>query len=75
MTDRLHDPDRLRRRRIEAGLSQKDLAAQARISVSHMSQIESGKQNPSPPVLGRLACALTCEIADLLPPATPTAAA
>lgn len=65
---RTHSPETVRRKRIEAGLKQKDLARQAGISVPHMSSIEHGRVNPSPPVLGRLAAALGCEIPDLMPP-------
>lgn len=65
---RTHSPESVRRKRIEAGLNQKQLASQAGISCPHMSSIERGRVNPSPPVLGRLAAALGCEIPDLLDP-------
>lgn len=65
---RTHSPETVRRKRIEAGLKQIDLARQAGISKPHMSSIEHGRVNPSPPVLGRLAEALGCEISDLMPP-------
>ncbi|MGC5034143.1 helix-turn-helix domain-containing protein [Streptomyces sp. DT190] len=65
---RTHDPAAVRRKRIEAGLKQKELAQQAGISEPHMSSIEHGRVNPSPPVLRRIATALGCEIPDLMPP-------
>jgi transcriptional regulator with XRE-family HTH domain len=63
---RTHSPAAIRRKRIEAGLKQKDLAHRAGISRPHMSSIEHGRVNPSPPVLHRLALALGCEIPDLM---------
>jgi transcriptional regulator with XRE-family HTH domain len=65
---RNHDPGRVRRKRIEAGLQQQELARKAGISKPHMSSIEHGRVNPSPHVLQRLAVALGCEIPDLMPP-------
>lgn len=67
-TRRNHDPGRVRRKRIEAGLQQQELARKAGISKPHMSSIEHGRVNPSPGVLQRLADALGCEIPDLMPP-------
>lgn len=61
------DPQRLRRRRIQAGLNQRELAKAAGIHPSHMSWIERGLRGASPRVLARIAAALGCEIADLLP--------
>ncbi|QQM44971.1 helix-turn-helix domain-containing protein [Streptomyces liliifuscus] len=65
---RNQDPARVRRKRIEAGLTQIALAAQAGLSTAHMSCIERGERGASPKVLDRLATALDCEIADLMPP-------
>lgn len=64
------DPERLRRRRVSAGLDQKSLATQANVATSHVCRIEQGSASASPRVLGRLAAALGCEIADLMPPET-----
>lgn len=64
---RTHSPAAIRRKRIEAGLNQKDLAQTVGISGPHMSSIEHGRVNPSPPVLKRLAAALGCKIPDLMP--------
>jgi len=62
------DPGRVRRKRIEAGLTQGALAAQAEISQSYMSMLEKGSASGSAPVLKRIAEVLGCEIADLMPP-------
>lgn len=62
-----HDPAKLRRRRVEAGLSATELARRAGCSVSHLSELESGSRNPSPPLLATLAAELNCKTADLMP--------
>lgn len=63
------DPLIVRRKRLEAGLTQGALAAGAGISQSYMSMLEKGVASASAPVLKRLAEALGCEIPDLMPPA------
>lgn len=68
MSPPLQDPQRLKRRRVEAGLNQVELAKAAGIHFSHMSCIERGVRGASPRVLKKLADALHCEVADLLPP-------
>ncbi len=73
MASPTQDPQRLRRRRIEAGLNQRELAEAAGIHPSHMSWIERGLRGASPRVLARMAAALKCEVADLMPPAPETA--
>jgi transcriptional regulator with XRE-family HTH domain len=73
MSPPTQDPQRLRRRRIEAGLNQVELAAKVGKSKSHMSCLESGKRNASPPLLKCLAKALMCTVADLMPPEPTTA--
>ncbi|MFJ2477050.1 helix-turn-helix transcriptional regulator [Streptomyces sp. NPDC087659] len=60
-------PERLTRRRVEAGLTQTDLARMAGISKAHLSAVEKGKANFSPPYLRKISEALGCTIADLLP--------
>lgn len=60
-------PERLTRRRVEAGLTQTDLARRAGISKAHVSAVEKGKANFSPPCLRKVSEALGCTIADLLP--------
>lgn len=64
-TDRFHDPKEIRRRRIRAGRSQQDVAREVGITPPHLSNIELGHANPSPPVLKRIADALKCAVADL----------
>ncbi|MEV6833570.1 helix-turn-helix transcriptional regulator [Streptomyces sp. NPDC051133] len=68
------DPQRLRRRRIEAGLNQGELAEKAGISESYMSCLALGTRNASPRVLQRLAKALNCDVSDLMPPEPDTTA-
>jgi transcriptional regulator with XRE-family HTH domain len=62
------DPRAFRRRRIEAGLSQTDLARQAGVAPSHISDVERGRAGFSPKNLKAIADALGCEIRDLLLP-------
>jgi transcriptional regulator with XRE-family HTH domain len=50
-----HDPERIRRRRVAAGLEAQQLARLAEISKGYFSRIENGQTNPSPVVLGRIA--------------------
>ncbi|MGW2934822.1 helix-turn-helix domain-containing protein [Streptomyces sp. NPDC001156] len=66
MTAPLQNHQALRRRRIERGLNQVELAAKVGITPSHMSVVERGRRGASPRVLNRLAEALGCEITDLL---------
>lgn len=62
------DPKAFRRRRIEAGLSQTDLALQAGVSKSHVSGVELGRAGFSPKNLAKIAAVLGCTIRDLLLP-------
>lgn len=64
---KLHDPEKLRRKRIEAGLNQIDLALEAGIQQSHISRLERGASSTTPKSLARIARALGCTIAELLP--------
>lgn len=50
------------------GWDQQTLARNASVAKSHLSLVERGKANASPEILGRLAAAMHCEIADLMPP-------
>lgn len=68
------DRGALRRRRIEAGLNQTQLAERAGISKQLVSMVEKGNANFSPGNLGKIATALGCKIADLLPDEGPSAA-
>lgn len=65
------DGAQLRRRRIEAGLTIRTLAAMASSTLSHLSDIERGRRNPSPPLLVRLAAALDIDTTALLHPEAP----
>lgn len=56
----------LKRRRIEAGLNQTQLAQRAGVSKQLLSMVENGNANFSPAYLGKIAKALNCTIADLL---------
>lgn len=62
------DRARVRRKRIEAGLSQPALAAKAGVHKSTVYRIEEGLIAAQAPTLQRIADALGCEIADLMPP-------
>ncbi|WAZ20247.1 helix-turn-helix transcriptional regulator [Streptomyces cinnabarinus] len=63
------DPQRLTRRRVEAGLSQNALARAVGVTKQLVSAVSLGKANFSPEVLDKVAQVLGCEIVDLLPPA------
>ena len=56
----------LRRWRNARGLSQDDLAYEAGVSRSHLSQLEKGAYHASLKIVGRLAEALNVEPAELL---------
>lgn len=58
----------LRRLRHARGLSQDELALEAEMSRSYLSQLEKGKFHVSLKVLGRLADALQAEPQDFLAP-------
>jgi DNA-binding XRE family transcriptional regulator len=56
---------RIRQRRNELNVSQEALADEARMAVSYLSQVETGKRNPSIGALFRLCRVLNFEIAEL----------
>ena len=56
----------IRRERRERGMTLKELAARAIVSVVYLGEIERGKKYPSPVVLERLAFALDLATPDLL---------
>lgn len=56
----------VRRARYKAGLTQEQVALEAKIDLTYMGGIERGKRNPSVLVLVRIADALSVEPADLL---------
>ena len=57
---------RIRQRRDYSHMSQEDLAFQADLTTSYLSQIESGKRNPSLEALFRLSTALHVDLAELV---------
>ncbi|XUZ24706.1 helix-turn-helix domain-containing protein [Streptomyces sp. RMIT01] len=61
------DPAQIRRRRIEAGLTQEALGKQTGVSKAHISMVERGVAGASAPFLSRLAEFFGCEVADLMP--------
>ncbi|MFE4691710.1 helix-turn-helix domain-containing protein [Streptomyces sp. NPDC056749] len=67
------DPAQIRRRRIEAGLTQESLGQRVGVTKSHISGIERGTAGASAPMLLRLADAFACEVADLMPPVSESA--
>lgn len=58
---------RLAERRHELGATLRDVAAQAEVSASHLSEIENGRSQVSLPVLLRLVRALDLTMSELLP--------
>lgn len=59
--------DYIKRKRLEKGMSQRQLAAVSGVSNSEISRIEAGgRQNPSPAVLGLIAKALDVPYEELL---------
>lgn len=69
-----HQPAEMRRRRVAAGLRLIDVASAAGIGESHLSELERGLRNPSPPTLLKIATALGCSTEDLMAPARTEAA-
>lgn len=63
------DPGKIWRLRVAAGLSLTELAQRAGISKGHLSELEKPEpsRSASPAMLARLAAALDCDIADLMP--------
>lgn len=59
--------ERLRTFRSSTGLTQKDLATRAHITVSYVSTLEAGSVSPGIDLLERLAHALGVNVVDLLP--------
>ena len=56
----------VRRARLKAGLTQEQVALEAKIDLTYMGGIERGRRNPSVAVLARIAEALGVEPAELL---------
>lgn len=66
------DPAALRRKRVEAGLRQADLAERAQCSQNFISELESGHRSASAATMRNLACALGCTVTELMPPPSVT---
>ncbi|NBB15157.1 helix-turn-helix domain-containing protein [Caulobacter sp. SLTY] len=58
--------ENVRSSRLQAGLTQEELAADGRIDVTYLRGIEAGRRNPSLRVIGRLAAALGTDPAHLV---------
>ena len=58
--------ENVRRERLLQGLTQDELAVEAGMRRSYLSDLERGRRNPSVNALGRLARALKVEAAELL---------
>lgn len=70
-----HDPRKLRRRRLEAGLTIRQLGELAHVGKSSISDLENGRQSARINTLAALAPHLGCPVADLLAPEQPVVAA
>ncbi|MEU8199424.1 helix-turn-helix transcriptional regulator [Microbispora amethystogenes] len=69
------DGKKLRRARVDAGLTQEDLAhlcskTGTPVSRFQVVRAESGKFRPAPDVLGAFVAVLNCEVDDLLTPSS-----
>lgn len=60
------DPAAFRRRRVEAGLTQRQLSDQSGVSLSFIKLIERGETNPSRAFQTVLAAAMKCEPSDFM---------
>ena len=57
---------KIRKRRNDRRMSQEDLAFQAALTTTYLSQIESGKRNPSLAALYRLSCVLQIGLPEMV---------
>ena len=60
------DAEAVRRKRVEARLSQTQLATAVGVKQPHISAIERGTASPSVDLLHKLAEALKCELAEIM---------
>ena len=58
--------NRMKIRRKELGLTQKELASEVKLSQNYLSELEKDKFNPTAPVIVKLAVALTMSADELL---------
>jgi transcriptional regulator with XRE-family HTH domain len=61
------DPSKLRRRRLEAGLTGAQLGKLAGVSKTTISLLECRHQSARPGLMAALAAALGCQIVDIMP--------
>lgn len=57
---------RIRRHRLDAGMTQRDLATRASVGVPHISKVESDRESPSDELLRRLASVFEVDPDELL---------
>lgn len=58
--------NRMKVRRMELGLTQKELASEVKLSQNYLSELEKDKFNPTAPIIVRLAVALKMSADELL---------
>ncbi len=58
--------NRMKSRRKELGLTQKELASEVKLSQNYLSELEKDKFNPTAPIIVRLAVALAMSADELL---------
>lgn len=68
MSPPTQDPKRLQWHRVQAGLTKKELAERTGLHKTTIGRYERGLSNAHPGNLKKLAEALNCETADLMPP-------
>lgn len=62
----------IRRRRVEAGMTQAELAHKIGSADATLSRIERGKMSPSQAMIEAIATGLACSVRDLFEPGPPT---
>lgn len=58
--------DKLKQLRIEAKLTQEELAKRAKVGRAYLTRLENGIGNPTRETLTKIATALNCKISDLV---------
>ena len=58
--------ERIRRERLDRGMTQRVLAAAVDVGVPHISKVEAGRENPSDDLLIRMADVFSCDADELL---------
>lgn len=57
---------RIKRERLDRGMTQRTLAEKVRVGVPHISKIEAGREQPSDELLQRIALVFCCDFDELL---------